>query len=194
MKLIVGLGNPGLFYRSTRHNIGYNVVKALARAHKINFKKDKEILSFSGKGRFGIEDVVLAMPLTFMNLSGVAVSALRDKYAIGLDNLLVVCDDLDLELGRMKIKGAGSSGGHRGLESIIGSLGESQFARLRLGIGRPRPSVASSSYVLAPFSRKENKEVNRVREMAVECCRSWVSGGVTEAMNLFNKRSGLKHE
>jgi PTH1 family peptidyl-tRNA hydrolase len=188
MKLIVGLGNPGNLYVHSRHNVGFLVVRTLARAHKILLKKEKGILSLSGKGRIEGQNIVLAMPLTFMNLSGVAVAGLLKRYKINPSNLLVVCDDLDLSLGRLKIKSSGSSGGHRGLKSIIESLKMDGFARLRIGIGRPlRTDI--SAYVLSHFSKKEKVELSEIIERASGCCRVWAAKGIDKSMNIFNQRS-----
>ena len=188
MKLIVGLGNPGNLYVHSRHNVGFLVVKAIAQAHKILLKKEKGILSLSGKGKIEGQNIILAMPLTFMNLSGVAVGGLLKRYKIEPSNLLVVCDDLDLDFGRLKIKSSGSSGGHRGLESIIESLKGNTFARLRIGIGKPlRTDI--SAYVLSHFSKKEKVELSELIERASGCCRVWVAKGINRSMNIFNQRS-----
>lgn len=189
MKLIVGLGNPGRIYTGARHNIGFSVIKALSKIYKIPLKKNNT-LSLSGKGRAGPESLILALPLTFMNLSGIAVSALTKKYKIDLDNLLVVCDDLDLGFGVIKIRPNGSSGGHRGLGSIIDSLGSQGFSRLRLGIGRPlREGADAADFVLSPFAKKEKEKIKELIENACDCCRVWAREGITESMNIFNRRS-----
>lgn len=190
MKLIVGLGNPGRLYIDSRHNIGFSVVKLLAKIYKISLKKEEGNLSLSGKVKISGQNVILAMPLTFMNLSGIAVAGLLKKYKIESGNLLVVCDDLDLEFGRLKLRPSGSSGGHRGLKAIIDSVGSQRFARLRIGIGRPPASedIEASEYVLSAFNRKEKAAVRQIIEKAGECCQAWVREGVTETMNIFNKR------
>jgi len=189
MKLIVGLGNPGNIYANTRHNIGSSVVKALAKSHKIFFKKENSASSLNAKARLDGKNVILALPLTFMNLSGVALAGLVKKYKIDLDNLLVVCDDLDLEFGRLKLRPAGSSGGHKGLESIIEYLGSDGFSRLRIGIGRPVGYSDASDYVLSHFSKREKEQISRMINQASLCCESWVTNGIIETMNSFNKRS-----
>jgi PTH1 family peptidyl-tRNA hydrolase len=198
MKLIVGLGNPGRIYIDSRHNIGFSLIRTLSRIYKIPLKKDNHTFSLSGKGRIEGQNLILALPLTFMNLSGIAVSALLKKYKIdlpqplareerGLENLLVVCDDLDLGVGRMKIKSSGSAGGHRGLESIIDSLGSQEFCRLRIGIGRPlNKNIDAVDYVLSSFTRKEKEEIKEIIEKACDCLRVWVTKGITESMNIFN--------
>ncbi len=207
MKLIVGLGNPGRNYTESRHNAGFSVIKALSKDYKIPLKKDT--FSLSGKGKVEGESLILALPLTFMNLSGIAVNALIKKYKIDLENLLVVCDDLDLGLGVIKIRPDGSSGGHRGLGSIIDSLGSQEFGRLRIGISRPprqlvsknvgdvnlcggRPlkgNIDAASFVLSPFTKREKGKMKETIEEACDCCRAWAKKGITESMNIFNRRS-----
>ena len=189
MKLIVGLGNPGNIYIYSRHNIGFLVIKALSKSYKLTLKPDKQTLSKNAKFRVGNQEILLAMPLTFMNLSGSVVSALLKKYKVGLDNLLVICDDLDLGLGRLKVRRAGSSGGHRGLKSIIDSIDSQEFARLRIGIGRPFSNSNAAGYVLSHFTRKEKEQVKQVIERAVQCCQSWLTQGIEKTMNIFNTRS-----
>ncbi|MFH0738381.1 MAG: aminoacyl-tRNA hydrolase [Candidatus Omnitrophota bacterium] len=189
MKLIVGLGNPGRLYAASRHNIGFRVVKALARNYKVELRKAASVLSISGQTRIGNQVLVLAMPFTFMNLSGSAVKGLLKKYRLGPGNLLVVCDDLDLDLGRIKIRPKGSSGGHRGIRSIIDSLQNQDFSRLRLGIGRPKGAIDTAGYVLSAFTAREKEGVARMVEKALDCCLAWANQGIHETMNTFNKRS-----
>ncbi len=190
MKLIVGLGNPGLIYGNSRHNIGFSVVKLLARLSRTALKKDNGTFSLSAKVKLGTHNVILAVPLTFMNLSGLSVSALIKKYRIDLADLLVVSDDLDLELGRAKIRASGSSGGHRGIQSVIDALGSEGFCRLRIGIGRPaRKNTEARDYVLSQFNRKEKTRLKEILSLASECCRMWASEGAGKAMNIFNRRS-----
>lgn len=186
MKLIVGLGNPGLRYSGSRHNIGFSIVKSLAKDHAAALRKDKYAQALSVKVKIEDQDIVLAMPLTYMNLSGAAVSALVKRYKIDLGDILVVCDDLDLELGRIKIRPSGSSGGHRGLQSIIEALGSNGFCRLRIGIGRSQEFIEAAEYVLASFRRNEKGVVKEAIENASSCCEVWVKEGVVECMNLFN--------
>lgn len=189
MKLIVGLGNPGDIYAYSRHNIGFSVVKGIAKSHKISLKREKSVLSQSGKGKIGGQFVILATPFTFMNLSGIAVAGLLKKYKIGLNDLLVICDDLDLELGRIKLRPRGSSGGHRGIKSVIDSIRSTEFARLRIGIGRPKQTIDAADYVLSPFNKKEKEELKEIIERVAACSLMWVTKGATETMNIFNKRS-----
>lgn len=189
MKLIVGLGNPGRIYADSRHNIGFSVVRHIAKSYKIVLKRDKDVLSQNGKCKIGDQHVMLAMPLTFMNLSGAALSGLLKKYRIGLDSLLVICDDLDLAFGRLKLRPSGSSGGQRGLKSAIDAIGSTQFARLRIGIGRPAKALEATEYVLSPFNKKEKQALKGIIEKASLCCETWVTKEVAETMNIYNKRS-----
>ncbi len=189
MKLIVGLGNPGDIYKDSRHNIGFSVVRHLAKTQGIALKKERNV--FCGRGNIADVEVLLALPLTFMNLSGTAVNLLRKRHKIDLNKLLVVSDDLDLEFGRLKIRAGGASGGHKGLQSVIDNLGSREFVRLRIGIGRPDDDkyTDASEYVLAPFSGKEKEACRDIIEKAAFCCEIWVKEGVHKCMNIFNKRS-----
>ena len=189
MKLIVGLGNPGLIYAGSRHNIGFTVVKSLARSLKVVFKRDSLVSALVGKTNYGQHSLILALPQTFMNLSGVAVKALLKKFKSGPQELLVVCDDLDLELGRIKIRPQGSSAGQRGIISVIQHLGTQNFCRLRVGIGRPRNPADASRYVLTGFLRREKAIVEKAKEDAVDCALSWVENGIIKTMDSFNTRS-----
>lgn len=189
MKLIIGLGNPGTVYANSRHNAGYAVVKAIAQSQKTLLKRDLGTSSLSTKIKVGAKTVILALPLTYMNLSGSVAKALLRKYKIDLVDLLIVCDDLDLEFGRIKLKPSGSSAGHRGTGSIIDSLANSEFARLKIGIGRPHKYVESADYVLMSFTKKEKEEFSGIIKTAVGCCLSWVEKGINESMNIYNKRS-----
>lgn len=186
MKLIVGLGNPGLVYAGSRHNIGFTVVKSLARSLKVVLKRDGSVSALVSKANRGQNNVVLALPQTFMNLSGIAVKALLKKFKVSFEDLLVVCDDLNLELGRIKIRPQGRSGGQRGIVSIIEHLGTQDFSRLRIGIGRPKNPTDASRYVLSGFLRKEKAIVEEVKEDAVNCCLSWVENGIIRTMGSFN--------
>jgi PTH1 family peptidyl-tRNA hydrolase len=189
VKLIVGLGNPGGIYSASRHNIGSLAIKALAKKHKIALKKNPGTFSLCGRGRIAGQDVALAVPFTFMNLSGKAVEALINKYKLRLEDILIVCDNLDLELARLKVRGSGSSGGHRGLKSIIDALKSEGFSRLRIGIGRPSRNIEVSDYVLSGFDKTDKKRLKESLKNASACCELWISEGITKSMNIFNRRS-----
>lgn len=188
MKLIVGLGNPGRVYAGSRHNIGFLVVNTLAKDYGVKLKSAFGCRSLIAKIKTQDIDVLLAEPVTYMNLSGAAVAALLKKNKAALKDLLVICDDMDLELGRLKIRASGSSGGHRGLESIIASLASREFSRLRIGIGRSDEKVEAAEYVLAPFNREERKKAVKIVDKACACARAWVIEGTDKTMNLFNKK------
>ncbi len=189
--MIVGLGNPGLAYTASRHNIGFQVVQSLAGTLKIKFKPDSLVPALVAKYSSSAQELVLALPQTYMNLSGIAVKALVKKFKVSTADLLIVCDDLDLALGRMKIRAQGSSGGQRGLKSIIEHLGRQDFNRLRIGIGRPKNSSRedAADYVLAGFPSSQRAQVKKIQLDAVSCCQSWLEKGIVETMNIFNLRS-----
>lgn len=186
MKLIVGLGNPGLIYAASRHNIGFTVLKSLAASLRVEFKKDISVFALVGKLKHAQDEIIFALPQTYMNLSGVAVKALLKKFRITAENVLVVCDDLDLDLGRMKVRPNGSSGGQRGIKSIIEHLGTQNFNRLRIGIGRPKNTEDAAEYVLSGFLSGEKAIVSKVKDEAASCCMSWAEKGITETMNTYN--------
>ncbi|MFY9401960.1 MAG: aminoacyl-tRNA hydrolase [Candidatus Omnitrophota bacterium] len=191
MKLIIGLGNPGLGYFGSRHNIGFEVVKSLAKSAKIKLKKEKGVRALTGRGSLGSSEVLLALPLTFMNLSGEAAKILLDKYSIELIDLLAIFDDLGLEFGRIKVSATGSSAGHKGVESIINHLGAKGFNRLRIGIGRPQDKELSR-FVLSKFNREEKLSIPKIKDIAVTCCKKWAEEGISAAMNNFNRKEKIK--
>lgn len=187
MKFIVGLGNPGLEYNSTKHNIGASVVKSLAKENGIKINK-KLHFSLLGKGKIRGEEIVLVTPQTYMNLSGKAVGELFRQEIKKIEDLLVVCDDINLELGRIRLRKEGSSGGHKGLESIIQTLGRNDFARLKIGIATEVHKGDITNYVLSPFKRKEMRNVKHVIALAQETVVSMIEKGIEPAMSKFNKR------
>lgn len=190
MKLIVGLGNPGKAYIGSRHNIGFNVLNELAGSLKIKFRRLLMQRVELAKASISGEEIILAKPVTFMNLSGIAVAALLRKYRLDFKNLLVVCDDLDLELGRIKIRKGGSSGGHQGLQSIIERTGRDDFARLRVGIDRPIDKEDVTDYVLSNFKAGEMSQVKNAVSKACECVNSWITkNDIDKTMSTFNQRS-----
>ena len=191
-RMICGLGNPGPSYANTRHNAGYRVVAGIASARGI---KGAAWTTFRGLARFCTVDiegaaVVLVQPLTFMNLSGQAVRPLLRRFNLSPDDLLVVCDDLDLPFGAIRLRAAGSAGGHRGVQSIIDHLGTQEFARLRIGIGRPPEGEEEDAvaYVLSPVPWDLRQQWDEVLDQAAAAAQAWVSLGLETAMNRFNKR------
>lgn len=191
LRLIVGLGNPGREYEYSRHNLGYLVVGRLAEAYKLKFSRSSAMNSLTAAGNIeGIPCRVLK-PLTFMNNSGVAVKQAMVKKAIEPENILVVCDDVNLGFGRMRIRAKGSDGGHNGLASVIQKLTTKNFSRLRLGVGNPKVKEDLVDYVLGDFNRREKKELESLVPQAVDCCVLWLKGGVHKAMDQFNKRMAV---
>jgi len=185
MKIIVGLGNPGIAYRRSRHNLGFMVVQALAEQRRLRFHRAPH-RSSQAHGRIGKEEIVLLRPMTFMNLSGVAVAGALKDHEASPDDLLVVCDDTALDLGRLRLRRSGRAGGHNGLKSIIEHLHTEAFPRLRLGVGQPPEGVDMMSYVLSPFRRSEWRAVREVIARAVQAIETHVYHGLDEAMNRFN--------
>jgi peptidyl-tRNA hydrolase, PTH1 family len=185
MKLIAGLGNPGSEYRHTRHNIGFEVIDSLSELLDIPLDHSKYNGLF-GKGRVGTEDVVLVKPLTYMNLSGEAIKPLMRFYKIDIKDLIVIYDDLDLEVGKMRLRFKGSAGGHNGMKSIIYHLGSQDFKRVRVGIGRPEGRQPVVDFVLRPFSSEENPIVQETIKRAAKACKVAISEPFENVMNQFN--------
>ena len=187
MKILVGLGNPGTSYQWTRHNIGFQVVDRVAEENQISICH-KRFKAELGKGRIRFKDVVLVKPLTFMNLSGEAVRKVVDFYKTGIEDLVVIHDDLDLAFGSLRIKRWGGDGGHQGIRSIIDSLGGNNFLRLKVGIGRPPPGMDPADYVLRPFNGTERHQLEEIVSRAAECASVMILEGVETAMNRYQKR------
>jgi len=187
MSLIVGLGNPGPEYAAHRHNAGFRVVDALARSHALRLVRQKETRAYVAEGQIGGRTVLLAKPQTFMNLSGRAVRRLATAYDVPPERILVVYDDLDLPLGRLRLRPAGGSGGHKGIHSIIECLGTEAFPRLRIGIDRPPGHMDPSEYVLQPFDPDQQRLLAEVTEKAVAAIECWLADGILAAMDRFNQ-------
>ena len=185
MKLIVGLGNPGPEYATTRHNIGWKVVDAFAAKFRIKID-NHEKNAMTGQGRVAGGSVLVAKPLTFMNLSGDSVKLLVNAYAESLDDLIVVYDDVDLPLGKLRIRMSGSAGTHNGMRSIVSAFGTEKFARLRIGIGGVDSTGRLRDYVLGEFTPDEALPVQRAIERSVDALVFFVRGDLKRAMNEFN--------
>jgi peptidyl-tRNA hydrolase, PTH1 family len=184
MKLIVGLGNPGRRYSETRHNMGYRTVDRLARQWNIDVSREK-FSGLVGNGRYADQEVMLLKPTTFMNLSGEAVLAACQFYKVPLSDLMVVLDDLDLPTGRIRVRSAGSAGGHKGLSDIARRLGNQEFGRIRIGIGRTeRDGVVD--YVLSRADEDEAPLLEQAITLAAEAVATWVRQGIETCMNRFN--------
>lgn len=180
MKLIVGLGNPGLKYKYTLHNIGFRVIDYFAKEHKFHFKTDPKFKAKVAYGRVEDEDVALFKSQRFMNLCGLSLAPFVLANKIEIKDILVICDCLDLPFGKIRFKTKGSDAGHRGMRSIISALGKNDFSRTKIGIGRPNDSnIDISEYVLSRFSAKEEKELSRIIEEAKSKISQWVKSKET---------------
>jgi len=202
VRLVVGLGNPGKQYEYTRHNLGFRVVNALSNQWEIRLTRhkclsligEKKLSSVSCRKTFkrttnalnrslSLPTIILAKPLTFVNDSGEAVKALCDWLKIGKEEILVICDDFNLDKGKLRLRTEGSSGGHNGLESIIESLGSEEFPRLRLGIGRPEEDLDPAEYVLQEFGEQEESLVEELVGRACQVVEAVISDGIDAAMS-----------
>ena len=186
MKLVAGLGNPGRRYRDTRHNVGFRVVERLgtqlaAGTPRSRFDAD------TSEVRLADERVLLLAPQTYMNRSGASVLAARDFYKIPLEDILVVCDDFNLPLGRLRARPKGSAGGQKGLQDVIQRLGDTGVPRLRIGIGAPPPGWDVADYVLSKFQKAEEDCVGLAIRRAAEATVVWVAEGIQACMNNFNR-------
>jgi PTH1 family peptidyl-tRNA hydrolase len=185
MKLVVGLGNPGRRYRDTRHNVGYMVLAELASRTGASSAKKK----FQGEVvevRLGSGPVTLLSPTTYMNRSGTSVREARAFYKLPLEDVLIICDDLNLPLGQLRLRRSGSAGGQKGLADIINKLGDEAVPRLRIGIGSPPEGWDGADFVLGTFSRREREEVEPAIRRAADAVADWVASGIDECMNRYN--------
>ncbi|AKQ64897.1 Peptidyl-tRNA hydrolase [Myxococcus hansupus] len=191
MKLIVGLGNPGREYERHRHNIGFMVVEALLARARASLNQEK-FAAKVGQGTLAGERVLFVEPQTFMNLSGRSVAEAARFYKVAVEDVLVIHDELDLPLGRLQLKAGGGSGGHNGLKSIVSSLGDESFIRLRFGIGKPEGPNARervSGYVLSNFDDGERREMDALIDRAMDMAELWIREGLSVAMNRFNRKA-----
>ncbi len=183
MKIIVGLGNPGHKYKQTRHNLGFMVVEELASRYEIE-KEESRYDAIIGHIRIDRHKILLVKPLTYMNLSGRAVRPLVRFYKLNLADLLVIYDDMDLELGKLRVRKSGGTGGHKGITSITDSLSSQEFPRIRAGIGRPE--FDTINWVLGKFSPDEKPYIDAMVIKAADAAESWVKHGIERAMNEYN--------
>lgn len=184
MKLIVGLGNPGPTYDGTRHNIGFELVDQLAAAHsiKVDYRQGRAV---TGRGTIAGQAVLLAKPMTFMNNSGESVLALKEKEGLALSDILVISDDINLPVGRIRLRSQGSSGGQNGLKSVAAYLGSQDFARLRIGVGSP-PAGLQVDWVLGKYGRADRKVMDETLIVSMGAAEVWIREGIEAAMNRFN--------
>ena len=193
MFLIVGLGNPGVEYAATRHNIGFDMITYLSDKYNIpvNSREGKALV---GKGILAGEKVMLAQPQTYMNLSGESVRALMDYYKIDIEDLLVIYDDISLDVGQIRMRGKGSAGGHNGIKSIIQHTGTQEFARIKIGVGQKPEGGDLVKHVLGRFSREEDGMFRDVFALAEEGLLAWLQEDMKSAMNKVNGRRLERNE
>lgn len=185
MYLIAGLGNPGTKYRNTRHNMGYRVIDSWAGSLGVVLRS-RRFHSRCGETALGTKRIILLRPVTFMNLSGQAVKVCADYYRLDPEHILVVHDDVDLPLGKIKVARNRGGGGHKGIQSVIDHLGTRQFPRVRVGVGRPRYREEIEHFVLSPFYEDEKELLDQVAMVAAKACEVVVLEGVEKAMNCVN--------
>jgi PTH1 family peptidyl-tRNA hydrolase len=185
MYLIVGLGNPGSRYALTPHNVGFMVCDLLSFSFNFNFAHSSKFKGYFGSFIFGLEKIAVLKPATYMNLSGESVSVFLDFYKIELDRLIVIHDDIDMEFGKIKIKKNSTSGGHRGVESIISSINSKNFTRIKIGVGK---DGSAREHVLSTFNEEELKVVKSTIEIAKDAALCIIDNGLNIAMNRYNNK------
>ncbi len=185
MYLIAGLGNPGVDYAATRHNIGFDMVTYLGDRYDIPLRS-REGRALVGRGMIGGNKVMLAQPQTYMNLSGESVRALMDYYKLDLEDLIVIYDDISLPVGQIRVRKKGSAGGHNGIKSIIQHLGTQEFSRIKIGVGAKPEGGDLVKHVLGRFSREEDGMFRDIFALAAEACCAIMEDSVETAMNLVN--------
>ncbi|HZB25387.1 MAG TPA: aminoacyl-tRNA hydrolase [Vicinamibacterales bacterium] len=187
MKVVVGVGNPGARYAGTRHNVGFDVLDLLASRHRVEWEAAPRGIEALA-ARWRAADVLLAKPLSFVNLSGPVIVALLQFFKIEAGGLLVVTDDVNLELGRLRVRASGSAGGHNGLKSVIEALGGAEFPRLRVGVGRGDARRDLADHVLAKFDPEEREVVAEAIARAADAVELFVTDGIAPVMNRFNRK------
>lgn len=185
MKLIVGLGNPGKQYDKTRHNIGFDVIDYLSESYSIPLDKAK-FKGMFGVGNIAGEKIILLKPLTYMNLSGESIRPIMDYYDIESEDLVVIYDDLDLPVGKVRLRQKGSSGGHNGIKSTIQHVGTEKFNRIRVGIDRPKNGMKVTDYVLGKFTKEEMETLETIIKKCSDACAEWAKEPFLQVMNKYN--------
>lgn len=185
MKLVVGLGNPTARYDKTRHNVGFEVIDALADKYNIALDTMKH-KGMYGKGKIDGQSVILLKPMTFMNLSGESVALVSGYYKVAPEDIIVIYDDINLDVGRLRIREKGSAGGHNGMKNIIAHLGTEEFPRLRIGVGMKPPKMDLADYVLSHFSEEEQALMNQGYDKACEALKLLLLDDIPQAMNQYN--------
>ncbi|MFD1736902.1 aminoacyl-tRNA hydrolase [Bacillus salitolerans] len=187
MKVIIGLGNPGREYAQTRHNVGFITIDELAMRHQIPLDKEK-FKALYGSGIMNGEKVILLKPLTYMNLSGEAVRPIIDYFNVDIDDIVVIYDDLDLPVGKVRLRAKGSAGGQNGMKSIIQHIGTQEFKRIRIGIGRPQNGMKVPDYVLGKFVGEDVPAMVQSIKTAADACETWMKHTFIDVMNQYNSK------
>lgn len=185
MRVIFGLGNPGKDYEQSRHNIGFRVIDKLSQEHRIELNKHS-CQAWIGEGEIGKEDVFLVKPLTLVNAAGLSLFQLKQKHKTSLEDIMVISDDVNLELGKLRLARRGGDGGHKGLMSIIEFLGTEEFPRLRIGIDRPEQKIELKEYVLGEFTFREKKVIEETISRASQAVEMVIRQGIDETMKHYN--------
>ena len=194
MLIIAGLGNPGREYVNTRHNVGYSALDVFASKYGIRVEEEK-FKALLGKGAVNGRKVILMKPLTYMNLSGEAIRAVCDYYKIDVESeLIVLYDDIDLDVGHLRVRPKGSAGGHNGIKNIIAQLGTEEFQRIRVGIGKKPPGMDLADYVLGHFSKEEEAAEKEAYEKVSDAVLMLMDGQIEEAMNRYNRKAASPGE
>lgn len=188
MILIAGLGNPGPEYENTRHNIGRQIVCVISSLCGVRLE-DTRFKALSSRTKFESRDIILLCPTTYMNLSGNSIKECSVFFGLTPENIMVIHDDLDLPFGRIKVVRGGGPGGHKGVSSIIESLGSQLFPRIKVGIGRPSFDEPIEEFVLSPFYKEEKESLNNVIHNVIDACRLYLSCGIDASMNHFNSKN-----
>ncbi len=185
MRVIFGLGNPGKDYEQSRHNIGFRVIDKLSQEHRIELNKHS-CQAWIGEGEVGKEEVFLVKPLTLVNAAGVSLLQLKQKHEVSPEDIMVISDDVNLELGKLRLARRGGDGGHKGLRSIIEFLGTEEFPRLRIGIDRPEQKIELKGFVLGEFTLREKKVIEETISRASQAVEMVIRQGIDETMKLYN--------
>lgn len=184
--VVVGLGNPGRKYEETRHNVGFEVVEILATRHKIKMTKLK-FKALYGEGVIGGKKVLLVKPQTYMNLSGESVRDIINWYKVPVENIIIIYDDIDLPVGKLRLRPKGSAGTHNGMKSVIYQIMSHEFPRVRIGIDKPPEGWNLANYVTSKFSKEEQRKIAEVIVSAADAVEAIIDSGIDQAMNKFNK-------
>ncbi len=191
MRIIIGLGNPTEKYQATRHNIGWDAITRIADDYNIALNQNKH-KAICGTGYIEGEKVILAQPVTYMNLSGESVRELVDYYKVSAQDIIVIYDDISLDVGQLRIRKKGSAGGHNGIKSIISHLGTDEFPRIKIGVGEKPKDWDLADYVLSRFKEDEEKVIREALKDSSDACRMIISDGMDAAMNKYNKKKEAK--